>query len=35
MPLLHLLDEGLLGHLLQPGIEGELQAQVIAVEGAR
>ena len=35
MPLLHLLDEGLLGHLLQPGIQGELQAQVIAIEGAR
>ena len=32
--MLHLLDQGLLGHLLQAGIQGELQAQVIAIEGA-
>ena len=32
--MLHLLNQGLLGHLLQAGIEGELEAQVVAVEGA-
>ena len=33
VPLLHLTGKGLLGHLLQPGIQGELQTQIVAVEG--
>ena len=35
MPLLHLLGQGQLGHLLQTGIEGQLQAQVVAIEHPR
>ena len=34
LPLLHLLGEGQLGHLLQAGIQRELQAQIVAVEHA-
>ena len=34
-PLLHLLSQGQLGHLLQAGIKGQLQAQVVAVEHPR
>ena len=34
-PLLHLLGQGQLGHLLQAGIQRQLQAQVVAVEHPR
>ena len=32
-PLLDLFGQGLLGHLLKPGVQGELKTEVIAVEG--